>query len=156
MTTEVIVGDSIPKPNPPASTSKPSGGDLDPNPNNAIELLDKLEQSNPETRATFEAFIASISRTVGSGISSLYPKFTPEHITIFLNGIQEDDNNRASMIRRRQWMSFVLALIGIIVFVGLILILKKDDQALLEEIIKIAMLFGGGIGAGIGLNSRRQ
>ncbi len=156
MTNEATVGDPIQNPNLPASTNSPSGGETDTKADNAIELLDRLDQSKPETRATFEAFMATISRTEGSGISSLYPKFTPEHITIFLNGIQEDDNNRALLIKRQQWMSFVLVLIGIIVFVGLILILKDNDQELLAKIIEIAILFGGGIGAGIGLNSRRQ
>lgn len=156
MTDESITEDPVPSSSVPPSTVIPSVVDPDIKADNAIELLDKLEQSKPETRAVFEAFMATISRTEGSSISSLYPKFTPEHITIFLNGIQEDDNNRASLLRRQQWMNFVLIILGLVIVVSLILILKDNDSVLLDKIIQIAVLVGGGFGAGIGVNASRR
>lgn len=88
--------------------------------------------------------------------SQIVEKLTPEHITQIINNAQEDSKIQDNQEFRNKIFGFLYYLGGGGIFVFLVLTLLPTNKELLQEILKLAIVFGGGIGLGIGLRRRES
>ena len=80
----------------------------------------------------------------------LFEKFTPEHISSFLEFAHQDDINdyKLKSSNRIFHLCYILLFIGLLVF--LIVYLLPNYKEVLFEILKILVIFTGGFGIGYG------
>ena len=86
----------------------------------------------------------------------LFDKFTPDHVTQYLDGIQKDDDNLFKLTSSNRWffLFYVVLIVGVFCF--LVVYLLPRDKALLELIFKLFITFAGGFGSGYGLKAYKD
>lgn len=93
------------------------------------------------------------------GISSgprfhpIFDKFEPEHVTQFLTHTHEDDSEERKYRRSGRWFQLCYVFIVVAIFGALTAFLLPADRELYVEILKMAVMFGAGLGSGYGLKS---
>jgi hypothetical protein len=120
--------------------------------NTPIGMSD-IERMPVEVQRVMQAFMSS-TRYVGPAINPLLEKFTPEHIDKYLDYVQRDDDNEFLLRKTNRWFYLVYVAIALFVFCVAVVYLLPRDKALLEDLIKLIVILGGGIGAGYGLSKR--
>lgn len=132
------------EPNTP-STDGPQA--LEPSDEATLEMM----RQHPETVVEALGFFQGTPRGV-----SLFDKMEPEHVTQYLEGVQEDERlaHEREMARQRERKYYFTAII--IALGALIFFLLPNDKDLLEDILKIVVSFAGGVGTGIGIKSKRN
>jgi hypothetical protein len=121
------------------------------------------EKEAPEITEIIEALPEISKRKITTMLSAtsisgrmthpLFEKFTDEHISKFLDYIQEDDNNahKYKSTNRIYILIYVILCLGC--FFGLTFLLLPNNRDLLIEIIKLFVVFAGGLGSGFGIKS---
>ena len=117
------------------------------------EVQELLKQVPAEIRREFTGMIMQTMR--GSAPHPLIDKFTPEHVTRFLE-LNEADSNRSFIFASRgRWFQlfYVIAALAFLIFI--IVRLMPEHKDLVISIITILAVFAGGFGAGYGYKSKR-
>lgn len=103
----------------------------------------------PSPQAAVGQFLeASITRRT-SHHHPIFDKFESEHVTQFL-----DNSHKRDMIGK--WFGLISALSAVSLFVFLTIFLAPDNPELYIEILKAAIAFAGGMGAGYGIKAYRN
>lgn len=110
------------------------------------------ENMPPEVKRTIRMSMMGASF---GGVPShpLFDKFTPEHVTQYLNGMQKDDDNSFKLISSNRWFFLFYVVLTVVVFCGLIIYLLPRDKAFLDLLFKLIITFAGGFGSGYGIKS---
>lgn len=104
------------------------------------------EIASPQT-AVGQFLAGSITQRT-SRYHPIFDKFESEHVTQFL-----DNSHKRDMIGK--WFGLVSVLSAVALFVFLTVFLAPDSPELYVEILKAAIVFAGGMGAGYGLKAYR-
>ena len=83
----------------------------------------------------------------------LVEKFTPEHITKFLDYSHEETKRQLTLRSSNRWFTLAFILICLIFFGFLIVFLADQHSAILLDILKVLTGFLGGLGGGYGLKA---
>ena len=83
----------------------------------------------------------------------LFEKFTAGHIDKYLDGIQQDDNNEFALRRSNRWFTMFYVVLGASFILFLLIYVLPKDKAFLEQLLKLAIAFAGGVGSGYGYKS---
>ena len=97
----------------------------------------------------FERFVAGSITQRTSHHHPIFDKFESEHVTQFLTNSYKRDI-------AGKWFGFISVLSAVSLFVFLIIFLAPDSPELYMEILKLAIAFAGGMGAGYGLKAYRD
>lgn len=81
----------------------------------------------------------------------IFDKFNESHIDKFLDYTQKDDDNAYEYHKSNRWFTLAYVIIGAGLFIFLMVYLLPKDKALLDQIIKMAVAFAGGMGSGYGI-----
>ena len=119
------------------------------------ELLAKLpEDMPPEMKRVVRMAMTQASFPGGdSRTHPLFDKFTEEHVHKYLDYIQRDDDFEHKLKGSNRWFHLGYTVLGIVFFGFLIVYLLPKDKALLNDILKLLIVFTGGVGSGYGLRS---
>ena len=137
------------------SESHGDGGKLTPAANDhdepeASETLEKVPESG---RLPVEQFFGA-AMSIGNPILQ---KITSEHISDLISLNKDDSQRRYADRREARRILAVVGVVFLLVLVGFaVLLVVRDQRELLLELLKAAVLFLGGLGAGWGLQSFRQ
>jgi len=104
---------------------------------------------NPARRSIMSFFQGRIP----SDGHPLYDKFTSEHIDKWLDYVQKDDDNEYKLLSTNRFFYLFYFVFGIAAFFVLVFVLLPNDKELLQDILKIIVVFAGGFGSGYGLKS---
>lgn len=119
------------------------------------ELLAKLpEDMPPEVKRVVS--MAMTQASFPGGDSRTYPlfdKFTEEHVHKYLDYIQRDDDFEHKLKGSNRWFHLGYTVLGVVFFGFLIVYLLPKDKALLNDILKLLIVFTGCVGSGYGLKS---
>lgn len=124
------------------------------------EIEEALESVPPEHRKVIERMMISSSvqmRGVVSPETAVMKKITPEHISQYLDGAEQEMKNSYKEKFHKKVFTFLSMIIAMIFFV-IIIVLLKDMPDVMEKIIYtvggvIAGAFGG---YGLGKNQREE
>jgi hypothetical protein len=117
------------------------------------EVQELLKQVPPKIRREFTGMIMQTMR--GTAPHPLIDKFTPEHVTKFLE-LNESDSNRGFLFASRgRWFQLGYALLAFAFLVFVIIYLMPAHKDLVISIITILVVFAGGFGAGYGYKSNK-
>jgi hypothetical protein len=92
----------------------------------------------------------------GSPSHPLFDKFTPEHVTQYLDGMQKDDDNQFKLTSSNRWFFLFYVVLAVTVFCFLVVYLLPRDKALLDQIFKLFITFAGGFGSGYGIKAYKN
>lgn len=108
------------------------------------------EISSPQTAVgQFRQILAGSITQRTSHHHPIFDKFESEHVTQFL-----DNSHKRDMIGK--WFELIAALSAVALFVFLTIFLAPDSPELYVEILKAAIAFAGGMGAGYGIKAYRN
>jgi hypothetical protein len=123
------------------------------------------EESVPDLEAS-DNDISNLPRNLGSmtrfmemGISSIAPrnsfveKLEPEHIQQIIDNAHKGDLNEIKHAQRGRWFQLIYAVMGLAFLAFLILYLLPTDKDSFDEILKLLVVFAGGLGSGFGLKT---
>lgn len=122
------------------------------------ELEEVLDSVPPEQRKIIERMMISsvqMRSIAASPESAVMKKITPDHITKYLEGAEEEMKNSYKERFQRKVFTFLTVLIAMVFFVVIIILLKE-----LPDIMEKVIYAGGGViagafgGYGIGKNRR--
>jgi hypothetical protein len=122
-------------------------------PQEAGEVQPDLTGMPRELRQIFEMSLHSVS---GKMPSPIYSKLNESHIDRIIENAENDEKRQYSDHQLGRVFKLIGAVLGLAVFIFLIVFLSSNNSTLLTEIIKLAVAFGGGVGAGYGLKSFRK
>lgn len=94
-----------------------------------------------------------MQRSSGPVPPQLIEKITGDHISTILELSEKDDQRAFEDIKSGRQFTLVYVLIFCFLFVFLTIYLVSQDVELYKEILKILVVFGGGLGSGYGLKS---
>lgn len=119
------------------------------------EVIDP-ESMAPEFKKVMSVFQASIMRG-GMMPHPLVEKFTPEHISKFLDYSKEDDVREHAYKSSTRYFSafYVLIFIGVFIFLT-IFFLQTNNNVLYFDLLKGIGIFLGGFGGGYGFKIFRD
>jgi uncharacterized membrane-anchored protein len=86
----------------------------------------------------------------------LFEKFTPDHITKFLDINSQDNENEHNFKSSNRWFHLVYAIIFLGFLMFLITYLLPNNIDLLKDVIGAIVLFAGGFGGGYGYKSMKK
>jgi len=111
--------------------------------------LDILEDMPPEIKKRFLSFsMGSISRSILSPFES---KINEKHIDKILELSDKDNERLYKDTQHSRKFRLIYLLIGVALFVFLTLFLVGKDTELFKEVIKLFVVFVGGMGTGYGI-----
>jgi hypothetical protein len=113
-----------------------------------------FEQMPPEVRKSFQAFMAMSTRYSGPRPNPLIEKFTEAHVDKYLDYAQRDEDNEYHLRKTNRWFYLLYAVLVLAIFIAAVVYLLPRDKELLEQLIDLIVILGGGIGAGYGLSKR--
>lgn len=115
------------------------------------EFIEKLP---PKLKKVMETFMSmDISR---SSLSPFDSKINEKHIDKILEIKEKYEDKIFKDTQQSRKFQLVYVLIGVSVFVFLTLLLVGKDTELFKEIIKIVVLFAGGLGTGYGIKTYKD
>jgi hypothetical protein len=120
----------------------------------AAEIVGEIEKMPPEMRQSFHAFLGMFSRVSGPRVNPLFEKFTDAHIDKYLDYVQRDDDHEYELRKTDRKYYLVYAILALVAFFGGVVYLLPRDKDLLIQLIIIIVAISGGIGAGYGLSKR--
>lgn len=120
---------------------------------NEAEILEELEGLPPELKSGIKTFM-SMQRYSGPVPSPFASKLTETHIDKIIEISAKDDERKYKDTQQARRFNLVYVLAGIFLFVFLTLFLVGKDTELFKEIIKLFIIFVGGMGAGYGIKGR--
>ena len=121
------------------------------------DIPTELEEAFRDAPKEVQRFMAMFrSGPMSPPMHPLFNKFTDAHIDKFLDYSQKDDENTYSLYKSGRWFSLSYVLIGAGFLIFLIAFLANNNKELLADIIKILVIFAGGIGGGFGLKSHLE
>ncbi|MEI7989474.1 MAG: hypothetical protein WCI88_10570 [Chloroflexota bacterium] len=119
------------------------------------DIIDPEEVSKGRETRIKESFsaIMQMVRSEGGPAVEFVKKLGPDHIHKIIEGSQIDDNHRFELEKsgRIWYFLYTLLILGFILL--LIYFLLPNNKDLLMELIKLALTFAGGLGAGYGFKS---
>jgi len=122
----------------------------------ANEVAELVKDMPQPVRRRFEmTMMQMFSGGSGPMMHPLFEKFTDKHIDKFLDISQKDDQNQFHFHSTNRWFRLAYAAIAVAVFVFILIFFAKDQQTL-NEILKLLVIFGGGVGSGYGLRSLKD
>lgn len=142
-----------------APEERPSDGDGKAAPGQVVVPAQLLEKLPPETREQIESFLA-MSTYAGPMPNPIASKITDEHITQLIDLQSKELDHRGTESGRRyedrdkqrQWL-LRLAIVAVAGFLVLVLSLAFAGHSdLVIELVKAAVIFAGGSGAGYGIS----
>ena len=113
------------------------------------EIPEDLEGLPPELKT----FIMSMRGYSGPIPNPLASKINEDHIDKIIEASAKDDERRYKDMQQARKFHLIYFLAGIALFVFLTLFLVGKDTELFKEIVKLFIVFVGGIGAGYGIKS---
>lgn len=113
---------------------------------NSIELLPPEER----VRKIQSQMIAAFSSGRKSDKSILFEKMSPENITQYLTGMEENDKRQFADSKDKRRIYMIYVVIGLISFGIAVIYLLPKDKDLLLQFIGMLVSFGGGFGIGRG------
>lgn len=121
------------------------------------DLISEIEEMPAEVVQQFRTFLAMFSRSSsGPRPHPLFEKFKDEHIDKYLDYVQRDDDHEYDLKRTNRWFYLFYAVVAIAVFILAVVYLLPRDKELLQTLIQLIVVLGGGIGAGYGLSKRNN
>ena len=117
---------------------------------NNAKILENLEGIHPGLKE-FSRSMLQFSGTIPHPFAS---KLTESHIDKIIEISAKDDERRYDDTQQARKFTLVYILMGVALFVFLTLFLVGKDTELFKEIIKLFIIFVGGMGAGYGIKSR--
>ena len=114
------------------------------------EVAEVLKEAPPEIRKKIQMGMFRASGPMASPLDELLDKVTPEHIDKFLDNTHKDVENDYKLKSSNRFFYFVYLLVIVSFMVFLVVFLAQDNQALLNDILKILLIFAGGFGSGFG------
>lgn len=122
----------------------------------ADEVAELVKDMPKPVRRRFEmTMMQMFSGSSGPMMHPLFEKFTDKHIDKFLDNSQKDDQNQFQFHSTNRWFRLAYAVIAVALFVFVLVFFAKDQQTL-NEILKLLVIFGGGVGSGYGLRSLKD
>jgi hypothetical protein len=118
----------------------------------ADEKLDEFVKSLPPPA---RAFMMQMTRFGGAAPHPLFHKFTPEHITKFLDYSHQDDVNLYQLEKSNRWFNLAYFVGIVICILFLVVYLAPSQKDLLVDILKTLAVFAGGFGVGYGTKAYR-
>jgi hypothetical protein len=113
------------------------------------KALDILEDMPPEIKKRFLSIsMGSISRSILSPFES---KINEKHIDKIIELGEKDNERMYKDTQHSRKFRLIYFLIGVALFVFLTLFLVGKDTELFKEVIKLFVVFVGGMGAGYGI-----
>ena len=125
-------------------------------PGESVDVAEQETASPPTLIQQFErTFAGGIVRS-DSAHHPVFDKFEPQHVTQLLEIQSKTDSDERNFRRGNRWFTlvFVLLCMGIFVFLTVILVPGRSD--LYIELLKAALAFVGGMGAGYGIKTYRD
>lgn len=120
-------------------------------------FLDDLPENTPqEVKQTIEMSMMRAQSFGGSPTHPLFDKFTPQHVSTYLEGIQKDDDNEFKLISSNRWFYLFYVVLGVALFCFLIVYLLPRDKEFLDLLFKLLITFAGGFGSGYGIKSLKN
>ncbi len=136
----------------PAPKPEPETPDLAlPEPVEAV-----LKEVPPPQREKVRETFAALLQFQGPMPNPLLGKLTSEHLDKLIDGADKDNQRMYADRKEGRGQSKFLSVCGIVGFVVLCgLFLWAKQTQLLDKVIQVAVIFAGGLGAGLGLARRR-
>ncbi len=120
------------------------------------EVAELVKDMPKPVRRKFEmSMMQMFSGSSGPMLHPLFEKFTEGHIDKFLDYSQQDDQNQYKYYSTNRWFKLAYVTIGVAVLI-FILVFFANEQETLNEILKLLVIFGGGVGSGYGLRSLKD
>ena len=124
------------------------------------EIAEEIRGMPPKVREHFMGMFQSFQRGpfLVHPLQSLFEqdKFNKEHIHKFLDNAEKDDIRSHRVRLLSQWLHLSYVIFSLITFIFLVVFLLPSNKDLLTDILKTAVIFGGGIGAGFGIKSYKD
>ena len=117
---------------------------------NTPELNEAIRSLPPQIR---RSFMSIVQGRVSQDGHPLFEKFTSQHIDKWLDYLQKDDDYEYGLLSSNRFFVLAYVLIAVSVLFGLIYLLLPADKGMLQDILKILVVFAGGLGSGFGLKS---
>lgn len=114
----------------------------------------KLSKSEPAALSKMFEMALGFTSSSGPGFHPLFEKFNDEHIHKFLDGLQKDDDHEYKLRHTNRIFHLCYTILGLIAFGLLFSWLLPNNKDLLVDILRIVIIFAGGLGAGFGLKSQ--
>ncbi len=113
------------------------------------EVMDKIEPKLFGRFFQMESYRGAIPPQILEKIDS-------EHITTTLEIAKADGNNEFILSRRQQIWNGVYVFAAITVFVLMMFYWGKSDKDMFDKVLRIIVIFGGGLGVGRGFFSKKN
>lgn len=113
-------------------------------------LSTALEKLPPEIRREVLMFIQQTR--MGPSLNPLAEKITKEHISSMI----ENAEKGSVRAHKSQWFNLAYIVLCLAFLVFIFIYLPTIDKALFEQIIKVLIVFAGGVGTGLGVSKYRQ
>jgi hypothetical protein len=113
----------------------------------AEEIAEFVKDMPMPARRSLEIMLMSGSNQ--GAVNPLVDKFNDEHIDKILDYAQQDETNKYHFESSNRWFRLGCFFLALAVLLA-ILILFKDDQAMLQQILEVLVVFVGGFGSGYG------
>ncbi len=113
-----------------------------------VELIERLP---PEVKRMIGA-VLSIERYSGPFPPQFFEKINEQHISKILEITERDEERTLEDAKssRKYTFGYVLTFVGLLVFLTVFLV--HEDTELYKEVFKLLIVFGGGLGSGLGIN----
>jgi hypothetical protein len=120
------------------------------------EVTEVMDSMPPEVKRSFQAFMAMFTRSSGPRPNPLFEKFTESHIDKYLDMVRSDDEHEYMLRSTNRWFYLLYAVLVLVIFIIGIVYLLPRDKDLLVQLITLIVILGGGIGGGYGLSKRHS
>jgi len=116
-----------------------------------------LEQVPAPQREKIRESLIAMLQVQGPAPNPVLQKLTATHIEKLIDGADKDNERALTDRRESRSQTKFLAIAGMVGFLILSgLFLWGQQTQLLDKVIQAAIIFAGGLGAGIGLSKRRS
>ena len=122
------------------------------------EIADLISQIPPEHRDEAISAILKISRFEGPSRALLFDKFSSDHITLFLNQLENHDKREFDLLDKKADRNHVVRLICIFLGVALIVFFTftlRTNMSLFERLLIALITLGAGLLGGYGFGRSR-
>ena len=118
------------------------------------EIEEALKTAPPQVRkAITQMGMFSVTGQIHPQIHPLFQKFSSQHIDKLLDYSHQDEQNSYNLERSGRWFHLAYALTILLFLCFLVVFLAKDNVDLLNDILKLLVVFAGGFGSGFGVKT---
>lgn len=119
----------------------------------STEMANALDAAPPQFRKIFAEMGMIHTTKTAPFPNALLDKVNPGHIDKFLDYNHKEDENIYNLQSSGRWFQLAYVSMAFLFLVFLVVFLSGNNQGLLNDILKILVVFAGGFGSGFGFKS---